>query len=210
LLTQLGRNRLRTNVELAMTSFQIVRPSDAPSRDLATESRDTERAIRLWHEKASSSRPPDLSAFDFHRFQTDWGYRFVISGQDEFLAAAVFLLYGKPFAHVLSLPDKPNPFVPALEQLPARYRDLFVEGCTEALLELTPARFSGAVRHGCDAELYRAAFMPLQAGPNLRPLVYGTFNRRTMPLTALRGISGPDRSQAGRLPAEQILAELDG
>jgi hypothetical protein len=108
----------------------------------------------------------------------------------------VFLLYGTPFARVLNLSERPNPFVPALDQLPARYRDLFVEGCTEALLEPKPARFSGAVRHRSNAELYRAAFMPLQAGARSRPLVYGTFNRRIVPLTALQGIPGVDPLRA--------------
>lgn len=185
-----------------MAAFHSIERCGALFRDLAAESRDTERAIRLWHEKAPPGRAPDLSAFDFHRFQSDWGYRFVISGEEQFLGAAVFLLYGTPFARVLSLPDRPNSLVPMLEQLPARYRGLFVEGCTDALLEPKPTRFSGAVRNGSDAELYRAAFMPLQAGRGSRPLVYGTFNRRTVPMTALRGISG-----FGRLPAGSHTAE---
>lgn len=165
-----------------MARFQII------DRNLAAECRDTERAIRLWHQKTTNGRPPDLTAFDFHRLQTDWGYRFVISG-DKFLDSAVFIVYGFQFAKLLSLPDKPNSFTPMVRQLPARYHDLFLEGCAEVLLQPEPARFSGAVRYGSDVELYRAAFMPLVAGDRSRPLIYGTFNRRAVPLSALRGFS---------------------
>jgi hypothetical protein len=166
-----------------LARFQVIQGSQ---RDLAGEGRDTERAIRLWHQKASNPRPPDPSAFDFQRLGADWGYRFVISG-DRVLGAAVFLVYGLPFARLLGLPDKPNPFIPMMQQLPHRYRELFREGCHEVLVQPKPTRFSGAVRHGANAELYRAAFMPLRSGDPGRPLIFGTFNRRAVPLNAVRG-----------------------
>jgi hypothetical protein len=99
-------------------------------RRLAPESRDTEQAIRLWHHKAANGSPPNLTAFDFQRLQTDWGYRCLISS-DEFVGAAVFIIYGVRFARLLGLPDSADPGLPMLQQLPARYRDLFVEGCDE-------------------------------------------------------------------------------
>jgi hypothetical protein len=171
-------------------------------REPTAESRDTEQAIRLWHHKAASNSPPDLTAFDFQRLQTDWGYRFLISS-DAFVGAAVFIIYGVRFARLLRLPGRADPRLPMLQQLPARYRDLFVEGCDEVLVKSEPARFSGAMRHGKDVELYRAAFMPLQGNNNLRPLIYGTFNRRSVPITALRGTLSSERLQVDRLYDEK-------
>jgi hypothetical protein len=55
--------------------------ASAPNRDLPAERRDTESAIRLWHQKASAGGGlPSLSAFDFSRLASEWGYRFLISG----------------------------------------------------------------------------------------------------------------------------------
>ena len=45
---------------------------------LATERRDTELAITLWHEKASElGSPPPVEAFDLSQAM-DWSYRFII------------------------------------------------------------------------------------------------------------------------------------
>lgn len=180
-----------------LARFEIIQGGQ---RYLAAEGRDTERAIRLWHQKASDARPPDPSVFDFQRLGADWGYRFVISS-DRVLGAAVFLVYGLPFARLLDLPHKPNPFIPMMQQLPQCYRDLFREGCYEVLVRPKPTRFSGAVRHGAKTELYRAAFMPLRSGDPGRPLIFGTFNRRAVPLNAVRGIAGHEHMQAIRAPA---------
>jgi hypothetical protein len=179
---RLVRHRSGPLGESSLAQFEIIQGGKC---DLAAESRDTERAIRLWHQKASNARPPDPSVFDFRRLGADWGYRFIISG-DRVLGAAVFILYGLPFARLLGLPDKPNPLIPIMQQIPQRYRDLFREGCYEVLVQPKPTRFSGAVRQDADAELYRAAFMPLRSGDPARPLIFGTFNRRAVPLTALR------------------------
>jgi hypothetical protein len=185
-----------------LARFRIIEGGCALQPDLAAESRDTERAIRLWHEKAANGCIPDLARFDFHRLHADWGYRFLISG-DEFVRAAVFILYGLQFAKLLGLPAKPNSQLPMIRQLPAHYRDLFVEGCDDVLLQSQPARFSGAVRHGNYIELYRAAFMPLRGKDALRPLIYGAFNRRSVPLTAFRGSFSSERIKADRLYEEK-------
>ena len=149
-------------------------------RDLAGEYRDTERAITLWHQKASGGRPPFLTALGFHRLASDWGYRFLISG-DQFLDAAVFVVYGLPFARLLDLPEKPKADTSMLRQLPARYRDLFIEGCTEVIVQPEPVRFNGAaVRQDCEIELYRAAFMPVLGPNSSRPLIFGSFNYRSV------------------------------
>src|ERR1051325_7631927 len=85
--------------------------------NLAGEQRDSECAITLWHQKARDGSPPRVNEFDFHRLQTDWGYRFLISS-DEIVPAAVFIIYGLPFARLLKLPDKATTNLPLLPQLP--------------------------------------------------------------------------------------------
>jgi hypothetical protein len=79
-----------------------------PNRDLPAERRDTESAIRLWHQKATAGGGlPSLSTFDFSRLASERGYRFLISG-DEFVGASVFLVYGMHFARLLALPEQPR------------------------------------------------------------------------------------------------------
>jgi hypothetical protein len=73
-------------------------------RDLPAEQRDTESAIRLWQRKASEvGDSPPLSTFEFTRLTSDWGYRFLISG-DEFVDASVFLTF-RPTVWVARPPE---------------------------------------------------------------------------------------------------------
>jgi len=149
-------------------------------RDPVGEQRDSECAITLWHQKARDGSAPRLDEFDFQRLRTDWGYRFLIS-TDEIVPAAVFIIYGLPFARLLKLSDQAKTNLPLMPQLPPRYRGLFVEGCTEVLARPEPARYSGAaIRHDGKIELYRAAFMPLLGSKSTRPLIFGSFNYRTV------------------------------
>jgi hypothetical protein len=151
------------------------------SRDVAGEHRDTERAVTLWHQKASDDAIPSRTAFDFYRLTGDWGYRFIISG-DEVVAAAVFIIYGLQFARLFDLPEKPRSHVPAIQQLPARYHQLFADGCSEVITQAVPVRFSGAAaRRDGKIELYRAAFMPILGAHSSRPLIFGSFNSRSVP-----------------------------
>jgi hypothetical protein len=154
--------------------------------ELASERRDTERAVTLWHQKAAElGWPPPLEAFDLSRMTSDWAYRFVICGED--VEHSVFLLYGTQLARLLGLPEKANYCDPMIVQLPEPYRPLFAEGCGEVITASAPARFSGAIEHHGRTEYYRAAFLPvkLRVGA-LRPIVFGSFNCRAVP-----GI-GPD------------------
>jgi hypothetical protein len=154
------------------------------SRDFPAEQRDTEAAIRLWHRRATEvGGPPPLSTFDFSRLTSDWGYRFLISG-DEFVKASVFLVYGVHFARLLGLPEQPRSKIPLVHQLPVRYRPLFVDGYGEALRDLAPARLSGTVVHQRKLELYRAAFMPIRGANSVRSLIFGSFNYRVLPQQA--------------------------
>jgi hypothetical protein len=121
-----------------------------------------------------------ITAFDFSRLKSDCGYRFLISG-DEFIEASVFLVYGAHFARLLGLPQKPISKMPLLQQLPERYRPVFVDGYSEALRDLTPACLTGTVIHQRKLEFYRAAFMPIRGANSVRSLIYGSFNYRVVP-----------------------------
>jgi len=178
-----------------LASEHIDRAAEAKHAWIVGEQRDTERAITLWHNKASASGGlPPITAFDLSRLSDDWGHRFLIS-TDKIVADSVFLIYGSPFARLLELPEAPLSFTPMLEQLPERYRPLFGEGCVEAVTEMAPARFSGAVVHHGKIEFYRAAFMPCKLNASSwRPLVFGSFNYRVVPRVstsaALRRMEG--------------------
>ncbi len=170
------------------------------------EQRDTERAVTLWHNKASATGgPPPITAFDLSRLTGDWGHRFLIS-TDKIVEDSVFLIYGSPFARLLELPETPLSFTPMVEQLPERYRPLFGEGCVEAITEAAPARFSGAVVHHGKIEFYRAVFMPCKLNASSwRPLIFGSFNYRVAPRVsasaALRRMAGwpAERSSSDEL-----------
>jgi hypothetical protein len=154
-----------------------------PEPGLAGELRDTELAIAFWHQKASEfGGLPPLTAFDFSRMISGaWCYRFVIH-VDAVAGEPAFLIYGSRFAQLLELPEKPISGVPITRQLPGRYLPLFAEGCSDAVAQAVPVRFSGAVVDYGQIELYRAAFMPLATQTNSSmQVVFGTFNRRMGP-----------------------------
>lgn len=153
------------------------------------ELRDTKRAIQLWHRKASElGRPPPVSAFAFSETAAD-SYRFLICVDFLVKEDSVLILYGINFAKLFGLPDRPSMNVPIVRQIPPRYQSLFVGGCDDAVGEGMPARFSGAVAHGGDAELYRASFMPLRTQSATLQFVYGSFNCRSV-----RDLATGDRS----------------
>jgi hypothetical protein len=164
-----------------LQSAEPGRASDAAPSGLADEQRDTERAITLWQTASELGNPPPVTALGLSRIVGDWGYRFLISG-DQIVPDAVFLLYGRHFARVLGLPDQPLGYTPMLQQLPARYRPLFTEGCCQAVTLAVPVRFSGAALHHGKIEFYRAVFMPFRLCPDSpRPLIFGSFNYRSVP-----------------------------
>ena len=164
-----------------LQSADFDRVSNAARGASAAEQRDTERAITLWQRASEVGDPPSITALGLSRITGDWGYRFLISG-DQIVADAVFLLYGRQFARVLGLPEQPSGYTPLLQQLPARYRALFTEGCREAVTQTAPVRFSGAALHQGKIEFYRAVFMPFRLCPDSpRPLIFGSFNYRTVP-----------------------------
>ncbi|HEX2679844.1 MAG TPA: hypothetical protein VHQ03_00960 [Candidatus Dormibacteraeota bacterium] len=140
------------------------------------ELRDTEQAISLWRQKASEfGRPPPAAAVNLSQMNGD-GFRFVICADMLVEEDSAFVLYGANFAKLLDLPERPLMNVPMIKQLPKRYHSLFADGCSEAINEAAPVRFSGETEYCGDTELYRATFMPLKMeAPNHR-LIYGSFN----------------------------------
>jgi hypothetical protein len=174
---------------------------DPKSTPIEGEQRDTERAVTLWRQRAAEFRGiPPITAFDFSRIATDLGYRFVISC-DEVVEDAAFLLYGTQFAQRLGLPDRADSFIPLLQQLPERYRSLFAEGCSESIHQREPSCFSDSVSGIAAVELYRAVFIPVKLRPSSsRPVIYGSFNFRSVPQV---------RVPNERVPARNISDELE-
>jgi hypothetical protein len=163
---------------------QSVEPSSASipaARERPNERRDIQRTINVWQRNVSEDNaPPLLSTFDFSSMQGNWGHRFLICS-DQHVENAAFVMYGKNFAQLLNLPEKVTAIVPLLQQIPERYRPVFADGCSKAMSEPVPARFSGAFSPDFTAELYRAVFLPIRLHPNWSKwLIFGSFNYRTV------------------------------
>src|SRR5438874_6833734 len=93
------------------------------------------------------------------------------------MRTAAFVIYGLKCAQLLGLSEKVRINIPLINQLPERYRPVFVEGCSKAIAETTPARFSGSFSYDIKDELYRAVFLPIVLHPNWsKRLIFGSFN----------------------------------
>jgi hypothetical protein len=70
--------------------------------------------------------------------------------------------------------------VPILRQLPRRYADVFLRGCSEAQRDMAPVRLEGETeRYDGRIEQYRAVFIPVGIKPNsLTCFAFGAFNSR--------------------------------
>ena len=77
-------------------------------RNLTGEYRDTERAITLWHQKASAGRLPHLTEFGFDRLTSDWGYRFRRArSNDAYAQSGEINSFMRPQPGVIPLPLEP-------------------------------------------------------------------------------------------------------
>ena len=143
------------------------------------ERRDVQRAINLWQRNVlEDGGAPLLASFDFSAMKGDWDNRFLICS-DPSVENAAFVIYGMNFAQLLDLPHKVTAIAPLVQQLPERYRPIFAEGCSKALAEPAPARFSGSFSYEFQNELYRAVFLPIRMHPNWSKwLIFGSFNYR--------------------------------
>jgi hypothetical protein len=150
-------------------------------REPPRERRDVQRMIDVWQQNRSADgSPPLLAKFDFSRMKGDWAYRFLICS-DPTVANSVFALYGPKFAQQFALPDKATSSTPAIDQIPERYRPIFVDGCSKAIAQQAPARLSGSFKSDIQIELYRSVFMPIILQPHWsKQLVLGSFNSITV------------------------------
>lgn len=163
----------------------VIAPKNAPP---AKDRRDVRRTIEHWLRNVSEEhRIPLLTTFDFASMKRDWSNRFLICTEQNAEDAA-FVAYGANFATLLGLPDTVTSIVPLYQRIPERYRPLFAEGCTNALTQGEPARFSGAFEHYFTAELFRAVFLPIRMNQGWSKwLVFGSFNCRTVLTTDKKG-----------------------
>jgi hypothetical protein len=153
------------------------------SKGSPNERRDVQRAISLWQRHISpDGRAPLLTSFDFSAMKGGWGNRFLICS-DQGVENAAFVMYGMNFAQLFDLPEKITTIAPLMQQIPVRYRPVFAEGCSKALIEPEPAQLSGSFSFEFKNELYRAVFLPIRIHPNWsKRLIFGSFNY-TMVLT---------------------------
>src|SRR6202035_3637074 len=143
--------------------------------------RDVERTIEQWQLNAQgSNRIPHLDTFDFSPMRGDWGYRFLICG-DQAVENSVFVIYGSRLAQLLGLPERAETTIPFVQQVPELYRDMFAEGYSKAITELTSVTLKGTFSHGSNFELFRAVFLPIILHPGWsKQLIFGSFNCRAV------------------------------
>ena len=146
----------------------------------AKERRDARRALDHWLRQASAEdRIPLLAAFDFSSIRGDWSHRFLIC-TDENIENAAFVAYGARFAELLGLPEAVAGIAPLREQVPERYRELFAQGCRDAMTKRAPARLSGEFEHDFTVEMFRSIFLPIRLHPSWSKwLIFGSFNSCT-------------------------------
>jgi hypothetical protein len=178
--------------------------------DLPLEERDTQNAIALWRKKAEQfGTPPPIAEFRLNDVGDDC-FRFLILVDLLVNEDSVFLAYGSIFAKRLGLPERPSIFVPMLKSIPERYRFLFAEGCSSAIAQAEPLRFTGEIAKSGGSELYRACFMPLKMGVETMQAIFGSFNFRFRAAASQRGQSPLAKASAGqkfsepRVPSSKI------
>jgi hypothetical protein len=150
--------------------------------------REAERLMAYWETKLTdlggvvTVAGLDLAGTD----SRDWSNRFLIS-VDPVVERSALLLYGPKFAQLLGLRAEPRSDLPMIRQLPRRYVELFLRGCTEAQEKMAPVQLEGELeRADGRIEQYRAIFIPVGVKPNsLTCFAFGAFNNRLLePKTA--------------------------
>jgi hypothetical protein len=148
------------------------------------ERREGERLLAYWDgELQEFGEGITIASLDITAItgNSGWSNRFLIS-VDPFIERSMLIMYGAQFAALLGLPEQPRTDQPLLRQLPQRYGEVFIEGCTRAQTEWTPVRLEGEV--ACSdgrAERYRAVFVPVGVRPHaLTCFAFGAFNCRAV------------------------------
>jgi hypothetical protein len=143
--------------------------------------REGERVLAFWDSKLEDFGDGiTISALDLTNIRSrDWSNRFLIS-VDPVVERSALIMYGAKFAGLLQLPEEPRTDLPLTRQLPRRYVDVFLEGCTQAQKEWAPARLEGEIeRADGKIEQYRAVFIPVGVRPNaLTCFAFGAFSCR--------------------------------
>ena len=144
------------------------------------ERRQSERALVAWERKLTDlGRSPTLLELFAAVDTEEWSHGFVVA-VDPIVEVSSLLVYGADFARLLDMPKKNLPFVRMSRQLPARYTEIFLKGCTQACNQNGPERVEGEVaRVDGRLELFRAVFIPIEPEEN-SPMRYafGTFSSR--------------------------------
>ncbi len=143
--------------------------------------REAERVIAYWKGKlAELGAEMTVAGLDLGRINSkDWSNRFLIA-VDPMVERSALVLYGPKFAQLLHLPPQARADLPILRQLPRRYAEVFLRGCTEAQKEMAPVRLEGDVeRYDNRIEQYRVVFIPVGVKPNsLTCFAFGAFSSR--------------------------------
>lgn len=147
-----------------------------------------ERLLAYWDNKlAEFGDEVTIAALDLDNIASlDWSNRFLIS-IDPVVERSSLLMYGKKFASVLQLPERPRPDLSLLRQLPHRYVEVFLQGCAQAHRERSPVRLEGRVaRRDAKIEQYRIVFIPVGVRPkSLTCFALGAFSNRVADPLAL-------------------------
>ncbi len=152
-----------------------------PDVTTGRDRREAERAVTYWEIRlAEFGDDLTIAALDLGSTdRRDWSNRFLIAVDPVFERSSL-LLYGPNFARLLHLPEQARPDVPMLRQLPQRYAEVFLHGCTRAPKEMAPVHLEGEVeRYNGRIEQYRAVFIPVAVKPDLlTSFAFGAFNSR--------------------------------
>ena len=154
----------------------------APERKEPTgaKRRQSELALVAWENTlAQLGRSPTLDELFAAIDTEEWSYGFIVA-VDPDVEISSLLSYGSNFARLLDMPERGMPFVKMTRQLPPRYGEIFLRGCTEAYRSNMAAQLEGTVeREDGRRELFRVVFIPVerQSDTAMR-LAIGRFNCR--------------------------------
>jgi len=77
------------------------------------------------------------------------------------------------------MPEKVQTIVPLFQQIPERYQPIFADGCSKAMAQAAPARFSGTFDYDFQVELYRGVFLPIRLHRSWsKRLIFGSLSYR--------------------------------
>jgi protocatechuate 3,4-dioxygenase beta subunit len=154
--------------------------------------REAERVTAYWQQKlAELGDDLTVATLNFGGTETrDWSNRFLIA-VDPMIERSSLVQYGPRFARLLNLPEQARHDLPMLRQLPRRYAEVFLRGCSTAQREGVPVHLEGEVeRYDGMVEQYRAVFIAVGVKRgSLTCFAFGAFNSRIVEPGAAHGNS---------------------